>query len=1724
MPDIEKEMEAIRCRLLDQSARSGLLNHRPLNRTISLTEGSPREMFDALVTQGRSLRFRTSGKKRGSAAKNSVWERGQEPQSVVLERGHGTIAGELGTNPNTELDLVTLYNKDELEERLFSVYNRSRAIFEEQGFHVLYLAMGFLHYSEGRLGRKWMKAPLILIPVELRRMGRTREFRVTWTGDEVTTNLTLQARLIAENDISLPELIMPESKYEIDRYLDQVVETIEGRKGWKVFDEMHLDVFNFRRFIMYRDLDPANMSLSRGGDLVKSIFNPTLPRNGDSIEEYEVDEKVDPFKSYSILDADSSQTAVIETVKKGSCLLVEGPPGTGKSQTIANIIAELMAEGRKVLFVSEKMAALEVVKNRLDSCGLGDYCLEIHSDKMRKSALLDELRRSLHLDPPEKGRAERDLNELVRLRNELNGYVRELHSEIGVRDLTVYDLYSMKAAADSHFLDRGVKMKRVALEDPSECDEAQWSQALIGLGEGAELLESLGSIRDNPWKGCEPGLVLGPDLERIDGLLKDAVDSLRRLKEAKNRLSSEFGIRPAENSAGVGIMMRAAGLLVESPPADEATLRNSDWDENDWMAEDVIEDLRALEQSKDRLDWGDGPSLLRADVDDHVSAALGAIGAVIRISMRMHRRLVSRVDSTFHTTVFEIPVEHIDEFVSLSQKRIPHINRRWRTLRRDFLSKSRRRIGHKRLVHELESVRALSDNRNRMLLFRSAGDMLSGGRWKGGETDPGVIPLIYDKETHPEEQDIIDILRTPAWTLLAAEGDRILDEVVSRNRIGDMTDGDMEEELNTLSYNAESLSVPFIAHRRSSEGGKLTVASELLAELLQARRLDKRIRASRRGKSLFGSLWKSSGSDPDILDSYAGWIKEFRELYKSGELNDRSMAAVGAGESLADAVVAAERVADEDVKLRRSVTMLLDTLSADAMDVLGSTVAEASHDSIKNSINRWKGSTNQLNRWARYMELRSSMEGTISEPVFDLMDEGGLAAEDVLKTFKGNYADALLKEVLASTPRLRGFVKEIHERNIGKFRDLDRRMIEANRLRVAERVHSQRPNVGEAVSPESEMGILLGELDRKRGVMPIRRLMRQTGGLIQRLKPCFMMSPLSVAQFLDIEGVGFDVVIFDEASQVKPEDALGAIFRGDQLVVVGDTKQLPPTQFFDRITDVTEDGDDGILMSTGMESILGLCRRSFMSKTLRWHYRSRHESLIKVSNHEFYDDRLFIYPSPMQGSEEMGLSLIRIPETVYDRGGSGENRLEAKHVAQMVREHYRNHPGKSLGVGTFNVRQQEAVLREIEELVRAEPSLETMFNNPSDERLFVKNIETIQGDERDVIIVSVGFGYDSEGRMSNNFGPVNQEGGERRLNVLMTRARERCVIVSNFLPSDIRTLPDSPFGLRALKTFMEYAAHGKEQDAARYAQDRGGAFEEAVARYLEGMGHKVHRRIGSAGYRIDLAVVDPRQPTRYMMGIESDGPQYHSSKVARDRDRIRDEILRGLGWKTHRVWSTDWYQSPDNAKRSILAAMTEAGPSMVNKNNGVEEKGVVNTEGISLLVKEYQSCPPLGMPHSPDLSAIDDRLILVAIERIVSFEGPVHKDAVMLRIRDEFGVRRLSPTMRERIRGLMDRAEVNIKDEFLWPKGLKDVSPRRRTKTGLMIEWVAEEEIASALALTLTHMQGDGPEVVKMAARILGFTRMGDVIRNRMGHVLNDLMEGGIVERSPSGGLYLRKR
>lgn len=432
--------------------------------------------------------------------------------------------------------------------------------------------------------------------------------------------------------------------------------------------------------------------------------------------------------------------------------------------------------------------------------------------------------------------------------------------------------------------------------------------------------------------------------------------------------------------------------------------------------------------------------------------------------------------------------------------------------------------------------------------------------------------------------------------------------------------------------------------------------------------------------------------------------------------------------------------------------------------------------------------------------------------------------------------------------------------------------------------------------------MLRGEMKRKRGHMPIRKLVNLTGSAVQSIKPVFMMSPLSVAQFLEPGAVEFDLVIFDEASQVEPVDALGAIARADQLGVVGDEQQLPPTRFFSKLGLTDEELDEVEETGAGgadIESILGLAlARGLHDRMLRWHYRSRHHSLIAVSNAEFYDHRLFIVPSPLGNDSQLGLSFHKVPGGTFDRGRSRRNRIEAKVVADAIADHALNRPNQTLGVAAFSVSQRDAILDELEMIRsghRDRERIEQFLADHPAEPFFIKNLENVQGDERDVIMISIGYAPDDHGAFAMNFGPLNLDGGERRLNVLITRAKKRCRVFSSIIADQIDLGRTKARGVAALKVFLRYAETGILDTAGSHSDGATDSpFEDSVKAALEKHGHTIQTQVGTAGFFIDLAVVDPRLPGRYLLGIECDGATYHSARSARERDRQRQESLKTM--------------------------------------------------------------------------------------------------------------------------------------------------------------------------------------------------------------------------------------
>ena len=574
----------------------------------------------------------------------------------------------------------------------------------------------------------------------------------------------------------------------------------------------------------------------------------------------------------------------------------------------------------------------------------------------------------------------------------------------------------------------------------------------------------------------------------------------------------------------------------------------------------------------------------------------------------------------------------------------------------------------------------------------------------------------------------------------------------------------------------------------------------------------------------------------------------------------------------------------------------------------------------KRVLSQWRNGTSKVRDMVRFNVTASRAAAEGLQSIVDLALEWPEASVRLHECFDNARYNAILTRAMEERGSLAAFDADVQRRRIEQFRTMDELSLEQNRVRVAHAHWSKMPDV-EAVG---QVGGLRREFAKRRRHLPIRQLMERAGSAIQTIKPVFMMSPLSIATYLKPGSVQFDLVIFDEASQVKPVDALGALFRGEQAVVVGDDKQLPPTDFFE---DVSHDDDSDIAedesVTADMESILSLFyAQGAPSRMLRWHYRSRHESLIALSNSEFYNNRLVVFPSPYPKAEGVGLQYHWL-DTHYAAGGV--NREEAKQVALAVMEHARSQPELSLGVATFSAAQRDAIQRQVEALRRQNDECEAFFNSCPHEPFFVKNLENVQGDERDVIFISVAYGSDADGTVRQNFGPLNREGGERRLNVLISRAKLRCEVFTNLHASDIRLDENSRGGLRAFRDFLAYAESGDVADT-RSASGAGTAslFQQEVAERLRASGYECDESADASGFFVDIAVSHPDRPGRYVLGIECDGASYSNSQAARDRDRLKEQVLLGLGWRLHRIWCIDWHSDPEYELVRATQAIEEA--------------------------------------------------------------------------------------------------------------------------------------------------------------------------------------------------------
>ena len=771
--------------------------------------------------------------------------------------------------------------------------------------------------------------------------------------------------------------------------------------------------------------------------------------------------------------------------------------------------------------------------------------------------------------------------------------------------------------------------------------------------------------------------------------------------------------------------------------------------------------------------------------------------------------------------------------------------------------------------------------------------------------------------------------------------------------------------------------------------------------------------------------------------------------------------------------------------------------------------------------------------WLTYRVAVSEMDRHLGLGSMDDIRRATEICSDVPTIVERRIWTAWLDWLYASTPQLAYFDASEQVDLVDRFKALDREMVETAENEIRRRVFRSYPDTTVSISGSNDLAILRRELSKRRRQWPARRTLETIPRLVQALKPCFLVSPLAVSQYLPLE-LDFDIVIFDEASQVFPEDAVPAIRRGKRVIFAGDQKQLPPSNFFRAHSqdDDDYDDDDGEQEDplTGYESILdvavGLVGTAFTETHLNVHYRSRDEGLIRFSNHYFYEDRLLTFPSPVSASGDSwhGLHDIYLRDGRYDAGATRTNREEAECVVDLVFEHMRTRPTEeSLGVVALSRPQADHIDRLIEHRRLEQPDVDHCFADAANKPFFVKNLENVQGDERDRIIISVGYGPTREsGVTPNRFGPLNTTGGERRLNVLVTRAKRRIDLIHSLRAPEITSERDGP---RLLKRYLEYAEAPHRALEGQTTVDPDATaespFEESVAQALLAKGYKIARQVGVAGYRIDLSIKSEDQGG-YDLGIECDGWQYHSAPAARDRDWQRQQVLEGLGWSIHRVWSTAWAKNPgaevERIERALRAARSKTSkrprpPARAKPQPKASdlEKVVPTTAQVEL--GEYQMAKLPARILAYGFSDESDSGLVERIIRVVQVEGSVHREVVLNRLRECYYPARLTSNVKHRITVLINdevrRGTIQGSGDFLWshPDQLAQGPRARGDRT---IEQIPPTELEYVVIDAAEALFGSPrTELVREAARRYGFARAGTNIASVIDVVVQQLLDSG---------------
>ncbi|MEZ8990202.1 DUF4011 domain-containing anti-phage protein Hhe [Vibrio breoganii] len=1717
-------LQSIRNRLLDLTGRNRLLNFKHgRSGFIRVIDEVPNQLAENILENNKLTFLPIDEPLREELIEHGYIEIDEDGQEVKVKadpsakdwakvKGFNTsyeLSSSTGSkdSKHNDTNIQSLLYPRELEAQLRNIRTKANTAIEETGANILYLAFGFLEWFEDENSSVIRLAPLYLIPVKIDRASLNKElgtytYTIEYTGEDIIPNLSLREKLKHDFHLELPELsedVLPEE------YLKSVENQFSRHKPqWKVKRFSTLSMFDFGKLLMYLDLDPARWpqgtSNIQNHPILEKFFakKGVDDHNASNIsfgEEYLIDKLDEVHNQYPLIDdADSSQHSALVDAIKGKNLVIEGPPGSGKSQTITNLIAAAISQGKKVLFVAEKMAALEVVKSRLARAGLGDFCLELHSHKTQKKQVYENIARRINNqnDYRYPSSIDIDIQMYEEKKEALTRYANLINSTWKNTGRTIHQIFSTATRYREEFTSISLEDIKPQHIDGQSFDEMSSRRITDDLKKYADVFEEvqrqLGSeaeLADHPWFGVYNKSIQLFDCDDVCKLLVAWNQNVTTLENQIDKLSEQVNNDIVSDIPSLEEILSEKGKIPKLSGSESFNALNkltpqsidelTEYIKNYKLTSKLLESLDGLFESKVLNEEGIFEGFAKSsenlknkckkfelkltDIFKYLQPLRELRDASVSLSNDL--KIITEQDSSLselllpsYNGIMECK-QYLDHVKSLE---VALISRRHDIFDNELLDQYLMNLEdlilkiqplHKNLEQHfnLENLPTVNELREIDSIIKNAGIFCwFSSEWRAAKSKlfmyanslkPKVkvlSPLVGSLASYKE---LIDKLNNEsAYKILLQHEFKGVDtpiaELISLRAWYKNIRASYGVGFGKKVSFASSL---FSVDTEIFKGLKHLAESKSLAEIELFSDLYCQF------ESVFHHQAFNNKNTNFIADaSISAFIDELESDIKNIQLlskKDFTLTQLRKCIEQALSLVSAERTLDENdisrkvfdentylsirsdsssqlitiestLALIKSIELLeseplrkycINNISSESLTSLNSHLEciSNSFDSYKKTLqdfyyrvgldkSAWfKGTDNKLtllkernsraisqprwlSTWVDFIRIRSTLSDKGLENLLRYTEKGALDLKNIEQIYIYSVFDILSREIILENEDLAYFSGADQNAVRKQFREYDNKLKKLQQEKIAYQVaQSSIDNTisgvsSGKVSSYTEMGLIINEVNKKTRHVPIRQLIRRAGKSLVALKPCFMMGPHSVAQYLAPGQLEFDLVVMDEASQIKPQDALGTIARGKQLVVVGDPKQLPPTSFFDKAVDNDDEDTTAIEQS---ESILDVSFPMFNARRLRWHYRSRHESLIAFSNQEFYDSNLVVFPSPSRNSDEFGIKFTHVKS---GRFVNQHNIEEAKVIAEAVRNHLLQHPHESLGVVAMSSKQREQIERCVEELSKDDPQFGDALaeNANTDEALFLKNLENVQGDERDVIYISCTYGPQEAGaaQMPQRFGPINTAAGGRRLNVLFTRSKKRMHVFSSMTEGHIVVSETSSPGVQALKSFLSFAQTGKLQQQKHTNKQPDSDFEISVMNALKLEGFNCVPQVGVAGYFIDLAVQDPGQPGRYLMGVECDGATYHSAKSARDRDRLRQSVLEGLGWNIKRIWSTDWFKNPQAQLKPIIETLHQL-KTEVSEHSDIESE----LDDIDTIVKhEEQELHQLDMFTHSDYS------------------------------------------------------------------------------------------------------------------------------------------------------------